>query len=194
MSQGDDMGQTMAMDMIERLNEEHDEVLSENARLRAEVDKLEKEKDQVQGELFGEVHTNPSQEKILLEIKSLKYDRQNLATEKLLTKCYRERLEVSLLPVGDFTFCSQCEYIEHDDDIETVGDGGEHLCPGCYDIAISSGDIVRCERCEELFSYEDIFQYSAEDCLTYQMCDTCHHQASEEYDESDEILKDMEKQ
>jgi hypothetical protein len=176
------MGQTMAMDMIERLNEEHDEVLSENARLRALVKKQEDQLVAIEDSLFGEVYKTLRQEKVLLEIKHLKYDRENLATEKRLTKNYRDRLELCEEIQKGFTFCSTCELIENDDDIETIGDGGDHLCPTCYDHGISSGDIVRCERCEEVFDYEDIFQYSAEDCLTYQMCDNCHHQATEEYD------------
>jgi hypothetical protein len=39
----EDIGETMAMDMIERLNEEHDKVLSENVRLMEEGKKLDRD-------------------------------------------------------------------------------------------------------------------------------------------------------
>jgi hypothetical protein len=39
----DEMGETMAMRMIETLNEEHDEVLTDNVKLREEIVELRKQ-------------------------------------------------------------------------------------------------------------------------------------------------------
>ena len=44
------MGETKCMDMIEKLNEEHDEVLTENARLTNELEKIKEENEKLKEE------------------------------------------------------------------------------------------------------------------------------------------------
>jgi hypothetical protein len=90
----EDIGETMAMDMIERLNEEHDKVLSENVRLMEEGRQLDRDlTDMIWDPLFAQgfimrvpfapitdhlkILTDDYQRKIK-EIEELKKENENL--------------------------------------------------------------------------------------------------------------------